>query len=94
MGRYGGLEGNEIYQFLYLECVVPLKELILTVSTVGRYPSLEITDFNSFYLGQCGGLERTEFLQFLIFEALTVLKELILKVSMLGGCGGLKRTHF
>ena len=26
-----------------------LKELILTVSTLGRYGSLEKTDFNSFY---------------------------------------------
>ena len=37
-----------------------LKELILTVST----------------LGGCGGLERTEFLQFLLWEGVVVLKEL------------------
>ena len=38
-----------------------LKELILTVSTLGRYSSLEKTDFNSFYLVQeCGSLERTD----------------------------------
>ena len=29
-----------------------LKELILTVSTFGRYGSLERTDFNSFYFGK------------------------------------------
>ena len=28
-----------------------LKELILTVSTLGRYGSLERTEFNSVYLG-------------------------------------------
>ena len=38
-----------------------LKELILTVST----------------LGGCGGLERTDFKQFLPWEAVVVLKELI-----------------
>ena len=55
-----------------------LKELILTVST----------------LGGCGGLERTDFKQFLLWEAVVVLKELILTVSTLGGCGGLERTDF
>ena len=38
-----------ILQFLLWECVAVLKELILTVSTLGRYGSLERTDFNSFY---------------------------------------------
>ena len=38
-----------------------LKELILTVST----------------LGGCGGLERTHFQQFLLWEGMTVVKELI-----------------
>ena len=38
-----------------------LKELILTVSTLGGCGDLERTDFNSFYLGGCGDLERTDF---------------------------------
>ena len=38
-----------------------LKELILTVSTLGGCGGLERTDFNSFYFGGCGGLERTDF---------------------------------
>ena len=55
-----------------------LKELILTVSTLGRCGSLERTDFNSIYL--C--------------EGVMLLKELILTVSTLGMCGSLKRTDF
>ena len=35
-----------------------LKELILTVSTLGGSGSLERTDFNSFTLGGCSGLEQ------------------------------------
>ena len=46
-----------------------LKELILTVST----------------LGGSSGLERTDFKQFLLCKGVTVLKELILTVSTLGG---------
>ena len=46
LGGYGGLEGTDLYQFLYLECVVLLKELI----------------FNSFYFhADYGGLEGTDF---------------------------------
>ena len=55
-----------------------LKELILTVST----------------LGGCGGLERTHFQQFLLWEGVVVLKELIFNSFYFGGCGGLERTHF
>ena len=55
-----------------------LKELILTVSTLGGCSGLERTDFNSFYFGDC----------------VAVLKELILTVSTLGGCSGLERTDF
>ena len=44
-----------------------LKELILTVSTLGGCGSLEKTDFNSFYFG----------------KGVAVLKELILTVSTL-----------
>ena len=55
-----------------------LKELILTVSSLGRYGSLERTDFNSFYFG----------------EGVMVLKELILTVSTLGRCGGLESRGF
>ena len=41
----GGLERTDFNQFLILEGVVVLKELI----------------FNSFYVGRCGGLERMDF---------------------------------
>ena len=41
-----------------------LKELILTVSTLGGCGSLERTDFNSFYFGGSSGLERTDFNSF------------------------------
>ena len=53
-----------------------LKELILTVSTLGGCGGLERTDFNSFYLGGCGGLERTDFNNF-YFGNMVVFKELI-----------------
>ena len=55
-----------------------LKEVILTVSMLGGY----------------GSIERTDFYQFPLWEGVMVLKELILIVSMLGGCGGLERTEF
>ena len=72
-----------------------LKELILTVST----------------LGGCGGPERTYFEWFLLWEGVVVLKELnfnsfsfgrvwwsfknsFLTDSNLEGCGGLQRTIF
>ena len=55
-----------------------LKELTLTVSTLGGCGGLERTDFNSFYFG----------------EGVVVLKELILIVSTFRGCGGLERTDF
>ena len=41
-----------------------LKELILTVSTLGGSGVLERTDFNSFTLRECGSLERTDFNSF------------------------------
>ena len=41
--------------------MVVLKELILTVSTLGGCGGLERTDFNSFNSVRCGGLERTGF---------------------------------
>ena len=53
-----------------------LKELILTVSTLGRSGSLERTDFNTFYLCEC----------------VVVLKELILTVSTLGRYGSLEKN--
>ena len=53
-----------------------LKQLISTVSTLGR----------------CGSLEKTDFKQFLLWEAVAVLKELILTVSTLRGGGSLERT--
>ena len=39
-------------QFLLLECVVMLKELILTVSTLGDVVVLKELIFNSFYVGR------------------------------------------
>ena len=39
-------------QFILWKGVAVLKELILTVSTLGRYGSLERTNFNSFYFGK------------------------------------------
>ena len=70
-----------------------LKELILTVSTLGRYGSLERTDFNSFYFGKVWcSLERTDFNSFYFGECVVVLKELILTVSTLGRCGSLERN--
>ena len=54
------------------------KELILTVSTLGRSGSLEINCF----------------LQFLLGEGVLVLKVLDLTVSNLGRCGSLERTDF
>ena len=42
-----------------------LKELILTVSTLGGCGSFERTDFNQFlFWGGCGSLERTDFNSF------------------------------
>ena len=55
-----------------------LKELILTVST----------------LGQCNGPERTDFEQLILWEGVVVLKELILTLSTLGQCSGPERTDF
>ena len=53
-----------------------LKELILTVSTLGRYGSLKRTDFNSFYFKR-------------VWQS---FKNWILTVSTLQGCGSLERT--
>ena len=55
-----------------------LKGLILTLSTLGRYGSLERMEFNSFYF----------------WEGVLVLKKLNLTISNLQRCGGLKRTGF
>ena len=67
-----------IFKFLLWAGMVVLKELILTVST----------------LGGCCSLERTGFYQFLHWEGVVVLKELILTVSTLEECGGHERTEF
>ena len=59
------------YDFKFLlwgEEVVVLKEVILTISTLGGSGGLKRTDFNSFYFG----------------EEVVVLKELILTISTLG----------
>ena len=58
--------------------MVVLKELNLTVSTLGRCGSLDRTDFNSFYFGKVW--------QF--------LKKLNLTVSTLVGSSSLERTDF
>ena len=61
-----------------------LIELILTVSTLGGFGSLERTDFNSpgfmFLLWETS------------WEGVAVLKELILTVSTLGGCGNVMKN--
>ena len=41
-----------VFKFLLWEVVVVLKELILTVSTLGGCGGLERTGFNSFYFGR------------------------------------------
>ena len=87
-----------------------LKELILTVSTLGRYGSLERTDFNSFYFAEgvavlkklnltVSTLQGCVVLKVLdltvsTLESVVVLKELILTVSTLRRCGSLERTGF
>ena len=62
--------------------MVVLKELILTVSTLGdRCGGLERTDLEQFlFWDSVAGLERTDFEQFLFWEGVVVLKELILKI--------------
>ena len=55
-----------------------LKELILTVSTLGRKWWSSKTDFNSFYFG----------------DEVMLSKELILTVSTLAGGGCLERSDF
>ena len=55
-----------------------LKDLILTVTT----------------LGGCVGLERTHFNSFCYWVVVVVLKELMLTVTTLGGCGGLEELTF
>ena len=47
-----------------------LKELILTVSTLGGCGGLERTDFNSFYFGGCSNVERTDSSQLLLLEGM------------------------
>ena len=64
-GDCGGLEGTD---FNSIQGIVVLKELILTVDT----------------LGGCDGLERTHFQHFLHWEAVMVLKELIFNSFYIG----------
>ena len=66
---------NWFWQFLLWEGALVLKELILTVST----------------LGGCGGLERTDFEHFLLWKGALVLKKLILNSFYFGRCGGLEK---
>ena len=59
-----------------------LKELILTVSTLGGCGGLERTDFNSFYFGRVSMvLKELIFNSLYIVGGCVVLKELILTVS-------------
>ena len=68
-----------------------LKELILTVSTLGGCGGLERTDFYQFlHLGGCGGIERTDFYQFPLWEGVVVLTELIFKFLIWVGVAVLK----
>ena len=69
MGGSGGLERIDFNSFYFVEEVVVLKDLILTVSTLG---------------GGSGGLKRTDFNNFYFGEEVVVLKELILTISTLG----------
>ena len=48
LGRYGGLERTDFLQFLLWVAVAVLKELILTVSTLGGMVVLKEKTFNSF----------------------------------------------
>ena len=52
MGGSGDLERTGFNQFLLWEGVVVLKELILTVSTLGGCGDHIRPDFNSFYFGR------------------------------------------
>ena len=63
MGGSGGLERTDFFlQFLCWEGVVVLKELILTVSTLGWCGGLKRTDFCTVStFGVCCDLERTDF---------------------------------
>ena len=57
----------DFQQFLLWEGVVVMKELILTVSTLGGRGGLERTHFLSFYFGRV-------FFKFLLWEGVMVLK--------------------
>ena len=70
-------------KFLFWECVVVLKELIVTELILTIYT-----------LAGCGGLERNPFLSVSTQGGYDGLERTDLSVSMLGGCGGLERTHF
>ena len=62
-----------------------LKELILTVSTLGGCGGLERTDFNSFYFGRVVVvLKELIFNSFYIWEGVVVLKELIFNSFYIG----------
>ena len=65
-----------------------LKELILTVSTLGRYGSLERTDFNTVYFGKVWWWLKELILTVSTFVML--LKEL----SNVSTCVAVKRTDF
>ena len=51
-GCQHGLKRNDFNSFYFETCVAVLKELILTVSPLGRYGSLEKTEFNCVYFAR------------------------------------------
>ena len=76
---YGGLERTDYEQFLLLEGVVVLKELILNSFYFVRvWWSWKKWFWTVSTLWGCGGLERSDFEQFLLWEGVVVLKEMIL----------------
>ena len=108
LGGCDGLERTDFEQFLLLEGLVVLKELILNSFYFGRvWWSWKNWFWTVSCLGGCGGLERihfeqillwegrTNFEKFLLWEGLVVLKELILNSFYFGRVsGGLERTDF
>ena len=64
LGGCGGLERTDLLQFLLWEDVVVLKELILTVSSLGGLVVLKELILTVSTLGRCAGLKRTDFNSF------------------------------
>ena len=71
-----------------------LKELILTVFTLGSLAVLKKVNLTVSTLRGCFDLESPGFNSFILCKVVVVLKELIFTVSILGRCGSLERTDF